>query len=352
MEKRLTVKQKLGFGIFDLGGNMFFTLMGFWALKYLTDIAGIAAAWAGVAMMAGKVWDAVTDPVMGFISDRTLSRWGRRRPYLLFGAVPRMLTLWLFFTSPGIENPVLLTLWAVLALTLLNTASTVVNIPYAALTPELTEDYHERTSLNGYRFGCAVFGTITGAAAVQPLTELFGAPRRGFSMMGLILGTVIALVTLITFFGTKEKKYTKADLPTRGFFATYKQVFTNKPFVQYSSTAPPDLCSQYDGDHVSPDHSDLLYHIRLPKARNDPRRHADTPPHRHDLHTHFGTGFQADRQETDLPDQLSCSRRHLHDHLLPGPEPGARFLPGAHGLRRYRRRLRLCPAQRYGVGRH
>jgi GPH family glycoside/pentoside/hexuronide:cation symporter len=232
MAAKLTVKQKLGFGIFDLGGNMLFTLMGFWSLKYLTDVVGIAAAWAGMAVMAGKVWDAVTDPAMGYISDRTLSPWGRRRPYLLFGALPMMLSMWLFFTAPGIANPALLVVWAALTLMLLNTASTVINIPYSSLTPELTDDYHERSTLNGYRFGCAVFGTIGGAAAVLPLTGLFPSERLGWSMMGLILGAVMALVTLLTFFGTKEKKHTRADLPAQGFFATYKDVFRNRPYVR------------------------------------------------------------------------------------------------------------------------
>jgi GPH family glycoside/pentoside/hexuronide:cation symporter len=232
MEKgKLSVRQKLGFGICDLGGNMFFTLMGFWSLKYLTDTVGLAAALAGSAVMAGKVWDAVTDPVMGYISDRTRTRWGRRRPYLLFGAVPMLLALWYFFTAPGFTGPLGLTLWAVLSLMLLNTAATVINIPYSSLTPELTGDYHERTSLNGYRFGCAIFGTILGAAAVQPLVDLFPPQKRGFSMIGLILGAVMMIVTLLTFFGTKENKYRREDIPDRGIFSTYKTVFSNRPFV-------------------------------------------------------------------------------------------------------------------------
>jgi GPH family glycoside/pentoside/hexuronide:cation symporter len=193
---------------------------------------GIAAAWAGIAVMAGKVWDAVTDPVMGYISDRTLSRWGRRRPYLLFGAIPMMLALWLFFSAPGITNQAALIIWAMLTLMLLNTASTVINIPYSSLTPELTDDYHERSTLNGYRFGCAVFGTIAGAAAVLPLTGLFPTERLGWSMMGLILGAVMALVTLLTFLGTREKPHPKADLPAQGFFSTYKDVFRNRPYVR------------------------------------------------------------------------------------------------------------------------
>ncbi|MDR2618976.1 MAG: MFS transporter [Treponema sp.] len=238
-QNRLTVRQKLGFGIFDLGGNMLFTLMSFWALKYLTDTVGLAAAWAGTAVMAGKAWDAVTDPLMGYISDRTLSRWGRRRVYLLYGAVPMCLAMVFFFTAPVYLPQPLHLVWALLALMVLNTASTVINIPYSSLTPELTSDYHEQSSLNGYRFGCAVFGTIAGAGAVQPLVQLFASPaspdplldRRGFSMMGLILGAVMMIVTFITFFGTREKKYTKEDLPTEGFFSTYKAVFHNKPYI-------------------------------------------------------------------------------------------------------------------------
>jgi len=238
-DRKLTVKQKLGFGIFDLGGNMLFTLMSFWALKYLTDTVGIAAVWAGSAVMIGKAWDAVTDPMMGFISDRTLSRWGRRRVYLLFGCVPMCLTMVFFFTAPAYLPQYLHIFWAILALMLLNTASTIINVPYSSLTPELTSDYHEQSSLNGYRFGCAVFGTIAGAGAVQPLVQIFAKPgsadplldQRGFSMMGFILGAVMMIVTFLTFLGTKEKQYRKEDLPTEGFFATFKVVFKNKPYV-------------------------------------------------------------------------------------------------------------------------
>jgi GPH family glycoside/pentoside/hexuronide:cation symporter len=123
---------------------------------------------------------------------------------------------------------------------LLNTAMTVINIPYNSLTPELTDDYHERSSLNGYRFGCAVFGTILGAALVQPLVSIFAGIKQGasdslrfgWSMTGLLMGAVIAITTLLTFFGVKEKPHTKADLPVKGFFATYKAVFKNGPYVK------------------------------------------------------------------------------------------------------------------------
>jgi GPH family glycoside/pentoside/hexuronide:cation symporter len=144
-----------------------------------------------------------------------------------------------FFTAPGYLPSSMHIAWAIAALVLLNTASTIINVPYASLTPELTNDYNEQSSLNGYRFGCAVFGTIAGAGAVEPLVQLFAKPgsadplidSRGFSMMGFILGSVMMLVTLLTFLGTKEKKFRKEDLPKESFIDTYKTVFNNKPFV-------------------------------------------------------------------------------------------------------------------------
>ncbi len=230
-EKKLSLKTKAGFGVCDLGGNLFFTAMGFWSLNFLTDTVGISAALAGMAVMIAKLWDAVTDPMMGYISDRTRSRWGRRRPYLLFGALPLFAAMWFFFTKPGFVSPVALTAWATLALMFLNTAYTVVNIPYSALTPELTDDYHERTSLNGYRFGFAVVGTILGAAAVQPIVSAFPTQAKGFSAVGCILGAVMAVTALITYFTVKEKNSADTPKPTDGFFATYLQVFKTGPYV-------------------------------------------------------------------------------------------------------------------------
>ncbi len=231
-QKKLGLGTKIGFGAADLGGNLFFTAMGFWTLNYLTDTVGLSAAAAGGAVMVGKLWDAVTDPMMGFISDRTRTRWGRRRPYLLFGAVPLALTMWFFFTNPHIGSQAWLTIWAAIALCALNTAYTVVNIPYSSLTPELTKDYHERSSLNGFRFGFAVIGTILGAGAVLPLVGIFGADRSsGFSFMGAILGFLMAASTLVTFFSVHEPDHNHEPKPTEKFFPTFLAVFRNKPYV-------------------------------------------------------------------------------------------------------------------------
>jgi GPH family glycoside/pentoside/hexuronide:cation symporter len=87
LAKRLSLGTKLGFGVCDLGGNLFFTIMGFYLLNFMTDVAKLGAGLAGIAMMIGKVCDAITDPTVGYLSDRTKSRWGRRRPWMFWGAI-------------------------------------------------------------------------------------------------------------------------------------------------------------------------------------------------------------------------------------------------------------------------
>lgn len=231
MEKnRLSAKVKLGYGVCDLGGNLYFTIMAFWLMNFLTDTVGLAAGLAGIAILIGKIWDAVTDPVVGYLSDNTQTRWGRRRPYILFGSVPLFLAMIFMFTNPGLEGQTALFIWAIAAFCLLGLAYTVVNIPYSSLTPELTQDFHERTSLNGFRFGFAIFGTLLGAGAVLPFIQLFPERSTGFSFMGIIFGAVMMITALITFFSVKEPEV-KREKATERFFATYLRVFKNKPYV-------------------------------------------------------------------------------------------------------------------------
>ncbi|HTO23256.1 MAG TPA: MFS transporter, partial [Spirochaetia bacterium] len=172
-DSKLSLGTKLGFGVGDLGGNLFFTALGFYALKYLTDTVGVAAALAGILLMIGKVVDAFWDPVLGFLSDRTRTRWGRRRPYLLFASVPMGLAMWWFFTNPHLSNPTGAAVWGLGVFILLNVVYSAVNIPYSSLTPELTADYHERSTLNGYRFMFAAAGTLLGAVAVGKIVDAF-----------------------------------------------------------------------------------------------------------------------------------------------------------------------------------
>jgi GPH family glycoside/pentoside/hexuronide:cation symporter len=229
-DTRMTVAQKLGYGVCDLGGNLFFTAIGLWLMIYLTDTVGLLPFLAGTVVAAGKVWDAVTDPVAGYLSDRTTSRWGRRRPWMFFGAFPLFAAMVVMFTDPGLASQKALVAWGVLAFCLLNTAYTAVNIPYNSLTPELTRDYHERTSLNGFRFGFAVVGTLLGAGAAQPIVGLMPDKSAGYSVMGAVFGAAMFVTALVTVFSIREPRGGHRIL-TEGFLRTYRKVFRNGPYL-------------------------------------------------------------------------------------------------------------------------
>ena len=224
---RLPLRTKLGYGVGDLGGNLFFTIMGFWLLNFVTDSLGLAASLAGLALLVGRVWDAVTDPLMGSLSDRTVSRWGRRRPYLLFGAPAVVVGMTLVFLDVGGRgwSDGALFAWVVFAVCVVNTAYTVVYVPYGALTPELARDFQERTNLTGYRMAWAIVGTLLGAGAFTIVAD--GA---GYAVAGLAFGVITAGVVLITFASVRERPVAPQRVPVGNVFASYRAALRVRPF--------------------------------------------------------------------------------------------------------------------------
>ena len=229
--QKLPVKVKLGFGVGDLGGNLYFTVIAFWLLNYFTDTVGIAAGVAGIAILIGKIWDAISDPMMGYISDRTRSRWGRRRPYLLFGSFPWFVAMVILFTNPRLSSQAALFIWGLAAFCFLSTAYTVVNVPYSSLTPELTKDYHERSSLNGYRAVFMIVGTLIGAGAALPLVKAFSNKNIGYTVMGAVFGALMMAAALITFSAVREPKSRYEVQPKAGLLKKYLYVFKTRPFI-------------------------------------------------------------------------------------------------------------------------
>lgn len=224
--EQLSRRTKLGFGVGDLGGNLFFTMSGFYLLFYLTDVVGMAAGLAGTALMVGKIWDAVSDPLTGYLSDRTPGRFGRRRPWIFAGAFITWASLILMFSPPAGSAFV----YIVVVYCLLNTGYTFINIPYGALTPDLTPDFHERTILNGYRMTFAVVGTFIGAAAILPLVSAFGGGDRGWTGMSVITGGIIAAASLIVVASVKEKSH-RDQRPRQGLLRSHLEVLRLKPFL-------------------------------------------------------------------------------------------------------------------------
>lgn len=227
---KLSLKVKLGFGVCDLGGNMLFTIIAFWLMNFLTDTVGLAAGLAGIALTVGKIWDGVIDPAIGYYSDRTVTRWGRRRPYIFIGGIATFLAMILMFTNPKLSSQTWLFIWAIIAYCLLCLAGSIVNIPYSSLTPELTSDYHERTVLNGYRMTFAVIGTFIGAGTALPILGLFKDKSTGFLALGVIYGLITMVVSLITFYAVKEPAPVACPSKTGGL-ESYFLAFKNIPYL-------------------------------------------------------------------------------------------------------------------------
>ncbi len=157
---------KLAFGAGDLGPAITANVTIFFQLIFLTNVAGIAPGLAGGVLLVGKIWDAVNDPMVGVLTDKTKSkRWGRRLPWLLYGSIPFGIFFFLMWLVPTLgggvtPSPWMLFWYYVVVSAISQIFYTVVNLPYTAMTPELTQDYDERTQLNSFRFAFSIGGSI------------------------------------------------------------------------------------------------------------------------------------------------------------------------------------------------
>lgn len=238
MNVKLSNRTKTFYGIADLGISMLTASIQFFLLFFYTDIAGIDPALAGTALLVGKLtWDALNDPFFGYLSDRTRSRWGRRKPYMLLGALPFGLSIWLLFSLP----PGLVGVKAFLAVLgsflLADTFQTVVSVPYYALSAELTRDYDERTSLISVRMIFTVLGYILGAALTTAVAGFFldlgWTKNAAYSGMGAVFGAVAVITLLTTTFGVKETPNPDLQPAKMPALSQIKHVLRNRPFVQY-----------------------------------------------------------------------------------------------------------------------
>lgn len=228
---RLSPLTKLFYGVSDFGFACTDTTMQVLFAIFMTDVVGLKPAYAALAVFIGRTWDYINDPVIGYLSDRMRSRWGRRRPFLLFGFIPFGLMFAMLWYKPATESQLLLCAYYAIAYFFFDTAYTIVTMPYAALTPELTQDYDERTSLTSYRMAFSILGSLV--AFVVPLL-IIGTMRpenagRVFTM-GAIFGAACALPLLLTFFSTHEKKeyYTQSQPSLR---ESLRAVWKNRPFL-------------------------------------------------------------------------------------------------------------------------
>ncbi|MGA2488960.1 MAG: MFS transporter [Anaerolineales bacterium] len=228
---RLPPLRKFLYAISDFTFSFTDTTMSvLWAI-FMTDVVGLKLSNAALVILIGRVWDAIDDPLFGYVTDRTRSRWGRRRVFLLFGAIPLGLTFAMLWFRPSTQNPILLTVYFTAAYMFYDTCYTMITMPYYALTPELTQDYDERTSLTMYRMAFSIIGSLV--AFVVPLMIIGtmhpeNAPR--VFMMGAIFGAICAIPPLLAFFGTRERpEFYKQSQPS--VRESVKAIYKNRPFL-------------------------------------------------------------------------------------------------------------------------
>ena len=251
----LSVGTKVGYSMGNVAAGMILNSVTFYLLLFYTDIMGLSGAWVGAALAVGRLWDAFTDPTMGHITDRTRSRLGRRRPYILFGSPLFVAAFVLLWWSPTSRSPQTLFAYLLAMQLFLTTMQTVVMVPYGALGAELTMDYYERNSVMAYQQGALLVGMAIGAcmlnfasligAALTPETRVAGgealigafihatsykeAQGGGFRLAVLLLAPVAVTAFLWTVWSTSENtefQRRSSVHPLRSILSTFK----NGPF--------------------------------------------------------------------------------------------------------------------------
>ena len=169
----MTLKEKIGYGFGDMSSSMFWKLFSYFLPFFYSNVFGLSLADAGILMLVTRIWDAVSDPMMGIIADRTKTRWGKYRPYLLFFALPFAVCGVLLFTTP--ENGK--TVWAYVTYIMMMTVYTGINVPYGSLLNVMTADSDEKSVLSSYRMFFAYGGSFIALFAWEPLCNMFDKSR-------------------------------------------------------------------------------------------------------------------------------------------------------------------------------
>jgi len=231
MISTLTFKEKIGYGLGDTASHFVWDMVGFWLMFFYTDVYGISAIAAGTIMLIARFWDMAIDPVIGIISDRTNTKWGKFRPYILFGALPYAVLAILTFTTPNFGETGKI-IYAGATYILLMTAYASVNLPYSALGAVMTNDTYERAGLNTYRFIAGFAGQFIVTGLALTLAKFFGGgdKAQGFQYTVILFALLSLVFFFITYKTTKERVHPpKSQVNSLG--NDLKNLFTNKAWI-------------------------------------------------------------------------------------------------------------------------
>ena len=229
--------KRQAYGIGDYAICLYWSGVGLYLLYFYTDVVGISPLYAGWIYAIGITWDAITDPFMGFIAERTRSKWGSYRPFIIFGSVPLALSFVLLFWVPPFEGTFLF-IYLLLVNIFHRSCFTIVSVPYSSLTARITDDSDERTKLTTVRMLAASFGTFSISAAGFPIVLFFGSGNEstGFLFLGLISGSIAILILAITVYFVEERTFDLVNQINANFKLIAKSVSQNYPFwIVFSS---------------------------------------------------------------------------------------------------------------------
>jgi GPH family glycoside/pentoside/hexuronide:cation symporter len=233
---RLSLLTKLAYGVGEIAPSMAGNIRTFFLLFFLTNVAGMSGTTAGIVLLIGRVWDIFIDPVIGWLSDRTISRWGRRHSWMIYGAIPFGLFFFLQWIVPTSESNLLFWYYVIIAL-LFDTAFTAVTLPLSALAPELTQDYSDRTSLISFKSSFSLGGGILGLLLAQIVFSKVSDPNLKYAVLGGVCALLSIVAIYLSVWGTRHRVASQdqyhqieqsASIPLR---SQIRIVFSNQPFV-------------------------------------------------------------------------------------------------------------------------
>lgn len=229
--QKLSIREKVGYAVGDTASNLYFQIVMSFIPIFYTDVFGLPAAAMSLMFLITRLWDAINDPIMGMVADRTNSRWGKYRPYLLFVSLPFVIVSVLTFITPEFQETGKL-VYAYVTYTLMMMFYTAVNVPYSALMGVMTASNVERTKLSSYRFVAAFAGQLTVQSTILYMVKYFGKGNdsAGWQWAVAVLGGLAFALFLVVFFSTKERVYPPKEQQTN-FKQDLRDLFSNKSWV-------------------------------------------------------------------------------------------------------------------------
>lgn len=229
-------KEKVSYGFGDMASSMFWKIFGMYMLYFYTDVFGLAPAAVGTMFLITRIWDSGIDPVFGVISDRTRSRWGKFRPWILFGAVPfSVIGVLTFLVPPETWSSSARLLYAYVTYTSMMMIYSAVNVPYASLLGVISPDGHDRNILSSYRMFFAYAGSFIALALVEPLVRTFSdlggihSEARGWALTISVIGVLCTLLFLFCFAGVRERVQPVAERQG-SVWSDLKDLCRNRPW--------------------------------------------------------------------------------------------------------------------------